>query len=385
MRIFVFSGSYLPTRTSGGTVRAIAGVVTHLGDEHEFHVVTPDHDVGSTVFPGVASGSWQSVGKATVYYAPPRDLVPHRLAALVSAVQPDAYYVNSLLSPQFGISPVMLRWIGAIPDRPLALAPRGELHPAALRIKRVKKQAFLQICRRLPAYANVQWQAGSPAETADIQREFGRDARIAVARDLTSLSTPASLSRPTKRQGELSLGCLARITPIKNLVRALEMLRHVEGQIQYDIYGPVLEPRYFEACRRVARGLPPNIRVRFAGEIPHDSAIETMALHHALFLPTLGESFGHAILESLLAGCMLVISDQTPWRGLGPRGVGWDLPLKDEGGFVRALQTCVDMDDSEFAAASRRARDYGAAALTSGEAVEENRAMFEQLRRSRPS
>lgn len=221
MRILVFSGSYIPTRNSGGTARAIAGVVAHLGNEYEFRIITRDRDAGSTrPFPEVSSGSWQRVGNATVYYAPPRDIVPDRLARLARSVVPDAYYVNSFLSPEFGSSPVILRWVRAIPDRPIVLAPRGELHPAALRLKRVKKQAFLQLSRRLPAYADVQWQAGSEAEAGDIRKHFGPGARIAIARDLTTLQPSCTVPRPTKRRGQLSLACLARITPIKNLLSA---------------------------------------------------------------------------------------------------------------------------------------------------------------------
>lgn len=381
MRILVLSGSYLPTRRSGGTVRAIEGLVSALGDEHDIRVVTPDRDPGSNEpFAAVQSAGWQQVGKANVYYVPPHDLAPHRLSRIARAVGPDVYYVNSLLSPQFGIVPVMLRWSGAMPRRPLVLAPRGELHPAALGLKATKKRLFLAVATRSGAYRRVLWQAGSEAEAEDIRYRFGSDARVAVARDLAALDASGPVAARAKSAGAVSLACLARITPIKNIVGALRMLRHVRGDVEYVIYGPAAEPRYFETCQLVARSLPGNVRVRFAGELAHERVIGAMGSHHALFLPTLGESFGHAILESLLAGCMLVISDRTPWRGLQARGVGWDLPLEEETAFQNALRRCVEMGDAEFSERSERARALGRATLADRDAVDASRRLFDQAR-----
>ena len=49
--------------------------------------------------------------------------------------------------------------------------------------------------------------------------------------------------------------------------------------------------------------------------------------HHVFLFPTLGENFGQVILEAMTAGCAILISDATPWRGLQEKGYGWELPL----------------------------------------------------------
>jgi glycosyltransferase involved in cell wall biosynthesis len=71
-----------------------------------------------------------------------------------------------------------------------------------------------------------------------------------------------------------------------------------------------------------------------------------------LFLPSLGENFGHVIVEALSAGCPILISDRTPWRGLAERGVGWDLPLEDPAGFRGVIDACCV---EEFEERRRRA------------------------------
>jgi glycosyltransferase involved in cell wall biosynthesis len=379
MRILTFCATYLPAQR-GGTVQAVAGLVGRLGGEVDFYVFTADRYPGDPQpHADIQPGVWQRRGDASVYYAPPRDLAPHRVARAVTSVQPDAYYVNSLLSPVFATVPVFLRWLGRIPDRPMVLAPRGELHPAALALKRGKKRAFLELVRRLPAYADLLWQAGSEDEADQIRRVFPR-AQVAVARDLSVFRDAPDLPRQKKEPGELAVAYLSRITPMKNLAGALAMLGHLKGDIQLDVYGPCAEGDYLRKCQNVMRQLPGHVRVRFMGEIPHDRVLEALSAHHVFLLPTLGESFGHAILEALLAGCIPIIGNQTPWRDLQRAGAGWDLPPGDEQAFVRALQACVDMEDEEHAQRWAAARALGASAARSRDAVEENRALFERLR-----
>ena len=98
---------------------------------------------------------------------------------------------------------------------------------------------------------------------------------------------------------------------------------------------------------------------------------------HDLFLfPTLGENFGHVIVEALLTGCPVVISDQTQWCNLEALGVGWDLPLSEPKRFREVLQQCADMGPEEHAAMCTRAAAFGAGRANDPAVIEENRALF---------
>ncbi len=101
-----------------------------------------------------------------------------------------------------------------------------------------------------------------------------------------------------------------------------------------------------------------------------------MREHDLFFLPTLGENFGHVILEALCAGCPVLISDQTPWRGLEEKGVGWDLSLSKPEMFREVLQRCVDMNDEEYMKWSERAREYGVNVSRDDNVVKQNRQLF---------
>src|SRR5438132_620616 len=51
---------------------------------------------------------------------------------------------------------------------------------------------------------------------------------------------------------------------------------------------------------------------RYCGPIPHEQVAGVLSDNDLLYLPTLGENFGHIIVESFAAGCPVLISDCTP-------------------------------------------------------------------------
>jgi glycosyltransferase involved in cell wall biosynthesis len=380
MRILTYCGAYLPGYKAGGPLRSIAGLVKHLGRSFEFWVVTRDRDYGDTrPYPGVPVSRWTKLGDAQVYYASPAELTPWGIRRISRSAAPDVYYVNSLFDRWFSILPLALRGAGLVPPRPCVLAPRGELSPGALGLKAIKKGGFLAIARWLSIYRNVTWQASSPAEAADIQSRFPR-ANVVVAGNLTDASgAEVSTVRVPKRPGALSLAFVSRITPKKNLPFALRLLAQVRGDVDYHVYGPIEDQSYGERCRAEAARLPSNIRVTFHGAVAPDTVALELARHHALLLPTLGENFGHAIFEALLAGCVAIIGDQTPWRELEQRGAGWDLPVNDSSAFVAALQRTIDMDDMSFARASANARAVATERMMSAGVFEQNRRLFRDI------
>src|SRR5205823_1312596 len=129
--------------------------------------------------------------------------------------------------------------------------------------------------------------------------------------------------------------------------------------------------------------LPTNIRVRAHGNLPHQQVIPTLSAYDLFFLPTLGENYCYVILEALVAGCPVLISDQTPWRNLPELGVGWDLPLQQPQLFRDALQRCVDMGAAEFQEYSERAHGYGIMRSNDPDLVDQHRAFFlRHLRRN---
>ncbi|MGA2032743.1 MAG: glycosyltransferase, partial [Thermoguttaceae bacterium] len=291
----------------------------------------------------------------------PHQINPRTFRGILNETPYDAVYLNSFFSPRFTIVPLALRRLRLVPRRPLVLAPRGELSAGALSIKRRKKWAFIQLARAAGLYGETLWQASSAHEEAEIRNIFGPKASVQIAPNLRGHLAGEDLGETACRKaaGSLSVAFLSRISRKKNLDGALRMLAHQQGRIDFHIYGPHEDANYWHSCLGLIETMPPNIRVCDHGTVDPGTVVSVFRRHHLFLLPTLGENFGFAILESLSAGCPVLISDRTPWRGLEAKGVGWDLPLEPSSAFERVLQQCVKMDNDAFQQLSRAAARFG--------------------------
>lgn len=377
--ILTFVDHYLPGYKAGGPIRTLANMVDKLGDEFEFKIVTSDRDFcDMKPYPGIKIDDWNRVGKADVFYLSPRMRSLKEVKKILCVTEHDVIYLNSFFSSHFTIKPLLLRRLRLILDRPLVIAPRGEFSPGALGLKNLKKLVYIATAKALGLYKKAVWQASSNHEEVDIRQWFGNDVRIIIAPNLPPVihSTDELSPKGGKIKGCLKIVFLSRISRMKNLNGALKMLSGLKGKVDFNIYGPMEDKTYWVECQKIIGNLPGNIAVQYCGSVKHDKVGAVMREHDILFFPTLGENFGHVILEALCAGCLLLISNQTPWRDLEAKGVGWDLPLDRPELFRDILQKCVNMNNAEYIKWSERAREYGLVVTKDDGVVEQNWKLF---------
>jgi glycosyltransferase involved in cell wall biosynthesis len=361
--ILAFTNWFLPGNKGGGSVSAIVNLIELLGDEFRFHVITRDRDLAEkSAYEGLQMDHWITVGKARVLYT--GDLSFANLRRHVLNVDPDVIYLNSFFSPMTR-KILFLRRAGLLKDSAVILAPQGELSPGSLSLKPLRKWLYRNTAIRAGICRGVTWQASSELESRHITAATKGEIPAAAQLILTPnaprpdlLRFPLESRQPEKRLGKLRLIFLSRIARTKNLHFALEAVAAARGDIQFEIVGPAEDPKYWGECQKRARNLPANIVVRNAGPVGREDVNRALLQHHFLLLPTLGENFGYVIIEALAVGCPVIISDQTPWRGLRAAGVGWDLPLGRLDLWRNTLQECVDMHDEEYQRMSRRAREF---------------------------
>jgi glycosyltransferase involved in cell wall biosynthesis len=399
--IFTLVCAYLPGYRAGGPIRSIENLVTVLGSEFHFRIVTLDRDLGDKLpFPGIVVNRWVRVGHADVMYTRPGLRGVLGMCALFRSVDRNTIlYLNSFLNRRFSMLAMLMCWLKLCGPRCVVIAPRGEFSPGAMKLKRRRKLLCIRISRWLGLHRGLIWHASSEFEAVDIRRHFplarhvdvasilpaenvksGRSgiSEVATASDVPGIAPPWSLDKCPKVPGHLGAVFVSRLSPKKNLAGALKMLQGVSGDVSFDIYGPAENAAYWEECQGLIAALPANIRVRYWGEIEHEGIGQVFAEHDLFLFPTLGENYGHVICEALSSGCPVLISDQTPWRNLEAEGVGWDIPLSETERFRSVLQQCVEGDEEWYAALSMRARNYAAKRTSDPEIIAANRRLFQR-------
>jgi glycosyltransferase involved in cell wall biosynthesis len=381
--ILVFNGFYLPGFKAGGPIRTLANMAEGLAEDFSFRIVTRDRDAGDVhPYPGIHVNQWNTLGGSHVFYADPRGASFRGIVQLLRETNPDVVYLNSFFDPTFTVRPLVARFAGFVDSRtPWVIAPRGEFARAALAVKPFKKTAFLAIAKAARLYKGLVWQASSEHERQDIEREFGIPLdQIRVAPDMTSPIAATAPSRHERQRGDacLRLCFLSRISPMKNLDFAIEVLRGAQRPITFDIYGPIDDHAYAAACREAAASLPSNVRVAWKGEVGHQHVGTTFAGYDAFFFPSRGENFGHVVFESLAAATPVLVSDRTPWRDLDARNAGWVRPLEKEA-FLAVIEALAAMPEQERLAMSQAAWKYSCEIARSSDVRIRNKALFADL------
>jgi glycosyltransferase involved in cell wall biosynthesis len=347
-RVLMFIGHYLPARHAGGPLRSTASMVEGL-PECEFHVFTSETDFKSDeMLEGIAVNRWQWRGRALVFYASARRRRWFVLPRVVRGAAPDLIYLHGYFARRFTMPVLVLRRLGFLPRLPVILAPRGEFSPGALQLKSRRKQFYLNLARRLGLYRNVVWHACSAVEVEDIRQVHGPRVQIVEAANFPAVPSPdAPAMHRRKGLPDCRLVFLSRISPKKNLLGAIETLVRVCESVVFDVYGPIEDVAYWVRCEAAARDLPANVRMQYRGEVAPDGAEKVFAGYDALFLPTLGENYGHVIVEAWAAATPVLISDRTPWTELEADRVGWSAPPDDYATFAERIEALAQMDEAE--------------------------------------
>jgi glycosyltransferase involved in cell wall biosynthesis len=376
-------------------------LVEELSEYLDFMIVTADRDLGQRdPYQGIILNEWTPVGCGRVLYTQSGLCGSLHAWAVIRQEPFDVLYLNSFFSPAFSFVPLVMRRLGLLRRTPVILAPRGEFASAALRRKGLKKSIYRVLVRWTGLFTGTTWQASSEVEARDIRDANGTRAKIVIASDIggtgaadhgrrtrpvaliageiagSSQATSVVSSIPRKESGQLNLVYVGRIHPHKQLIWALQVLGCVRGQVRLDVIGPIEDGRYWQKCLQLSASMREGSSMRYNGKMSHDEVLKQLETHHALFLPSLSENYGHSIVEALSVGRPVIVGDLTPWHQLQQSNAGWDIPAGDLGQYIAAVQTLVDCRQEEYSVFCDGALHYYQAHCNRSMAIEENHKLF---------
>ncbi len=374
--MLVLLGAYWPGHDATGPNQSFRALATALGHDFAFKVVARDRPFGSDRALATA-GEWVEGGHAQFRYCGVSSVSGARgLGDIVRTTPHDMLMMNGFFDREFTLPALMLRRLGRIPRRPVILSTRGEFAGGALGIKGGRKRAYLALARRLGLHRDVWLHATGPGEAEDIRRVYPFSRGVLVAPNVRRLGPLPAPPEPRAGTSPLRLAFLGRIARVKNLDYALRVLGEVRSPVSFDIFGPVGEAGYWQECRAAIARLPSNVTVTHKGVIANEDVPATLASYDALFLPTKGENFGHAIFDALEAGVPVLISDRTSFQDLERHGAGWSLPLADPSRFAQVIEEVAAMSEADRQRMRAAARRLAERTIEEGGAVARNREML---------
>ncbi len=343
--ILIFSDWFSPGYKAGGPIRSIENIAALLGDRA--YIVTSDRDLGDKdAYSDVLFNQWITWKHgAHVMYITSDQIGDARLEEVMSLRKSSVWYLNSMFSKRFTIAPLRYRKKMNLANK-LILAPRGMLHPNAIKFKRWKKLLFLYVLKKLGWIKNVVWQATSVHEKEYILEYFGKEERVVLNANIPTFHT--FRAEPNWTNSSQVWVMLTRFSEEKGVLEGLDWwAKHpFSQQVKMLVVGPHENEEYSKKVEQwVAQH--PDQDVQLLGSLRVDDYYPLLQQAHFLFSPTRGENYGHAIAESLLMGLPVIVADTTPWRNLTERKIGFDFE-RSEMGLHAVMDVISKMTEEDY-------------------------------------
>jgi len=373
-KVLIFIDYFFPGYKAGGILRSVYNLVNNVRNI-DFFIVTRDRDLGEKQsYSGVSKYKWIKNPHFYVMYLSQKDETVNVSIKIIDEISPDYIYVNCIYSFRYSIIPIVIAKIFK-KEIKFIVAVNGMLSKEALNLKRVKKYIFLKFIRLSCIYRHVTWHATNTHEQRDIFNIFGKSINTIIAPYIVDFKHIKYYKR-IKHKNDLRLCYISRISKKKNLLWAINLLKNVKTTVNYKIIGPIEDVIYFDHCMNAAKALPSNVTVEYIGEIPFHNVILELQEYHFLFFPTLHENFGHVIIESMLAGCPVIISKNTPFHNLNEINAGWNLSLENIPQWVQVIEYCSLMEQDEYNLINYSAYQYAKRYINDYKIIELNYRLF---------
>lgn len=309
-KVLIIAPYYKPGFRAGGPIQSIYNLCKLVGDSMELYVLTQSKDLGSEQRMEVVENKWLEFENHFVKYL---DVTHFNGIAVYRECQnlnAKVVYFNSFFSPTTWMFKGYMLFKSL--DVKIIIAPRGELDKGALFFGSIRKHVFL-IFYKLFLNRGYVFHATSEKEINEIRDWFPN--QIVFIENIPRVMD----YRPVKIAKEYestNLAFISRISSKKNLKFCIDILSilEIEGILNFDIIGPIEDESYWKSTVKLFEKLPKNIVVRYLGEIRQEQMLDFTVQYHYLFLPTLGENYGHVIYECLSYGIPVMVSDKSPWK-----------------------------------------------------------------------
>lgn len=352
MKILINSNYFYPGIKSGGNLASIKNLIESFSQTYQFHLITRDRDLGDKKnYDNIVLNKWIKIKNHQIRYVSKNKQTFNEFRKIINQGNYKLIYLNSFFDI-FTIKILILNKLLFIKNISIILAPKGELSINALKIKKLKKLIFLFFFKKIfNIYNDVYFLASTVDEKKEIENQnFKNKKLVYVARDIVERKE-ISYEKATnfKSKNILNLCYISRITPKKNLLLLLDYLSKFKKKYVLHIYGHVDDKKYFLSCQNLINKINKHeVLIKYMGIIKPKNVVNTLNKYHLMILLTKNENFGHIIFESFNAGTPVLISNETIWKDLEKKKIGWNISIENNHEFINKLKYLSNCSKNEY-------------------------------------
>lgn len=361
-KILTFNGVYKPGYKGGGPVKSISKMSQLLTDKVSFKVVCADRDYGDEdSYQNIVPNCWTKIDHEEVYYhtgSPSFTM----LSKVINNTDYNVIYLNGYFSLYTIFVLLLIKFKKIKEPEKLIISPRGDFTEGKSNsiLKFLKKKLYIFISKLTIVPKDVEWHTTSKEESSVTKSLFGNKHKIHEVSNLSFVREEINFNKLSKNKNNLKICYISRITPKKNLAYILEVLRDLPNNldIEFNIYGPIFDNQYWDKCKLLIKELPSNVKTFYNGSVEPNRIGEILREHHLMFFPTFGENYGHIIVESLVNGCPILISNNTPWQTVENLNIGYIIDLEKKREFNEAIIKMASLEQEQSNVMRENANKY---------------------------
>lgn len=374
-KILIFNGYYYPAKNCGGPVTSIENIVNSCYDEFDFYIVCYNHDWNDTIPFNRDINIWYELGNAQVMYVPDSylDFSITHMKELFISLKPNLVWFSGVLTPN---NKIVAAICGKKYNIPILFSPRGEVSADRIALKKYKKVLYLKLVNLLGIFKKCFFHGTSDDEIAGLKKYFKPvDDHLFKVANISILQQP-DIIKYYKQKDRLRVMFFSRIHEVKNLLYAVKCVCNCKQKIDFDVYGPMESPDYWEECMRVFNSAPVNINIKYCGIISKENLSQTIQKYDCFLFPTINENYGHVIAEALANSRPVILSKgTTPWDDLDCVA-GYAIELNSPQTFTDKLDYYASLDNKQFEDIINSTKEYFKHKTISDGAIEGHKEMF---------
>ncbi len=238
---------FWPGHEATGPNQSFNSLAASLHEEFEFKVVA----VNRSEVPAAHGRDWHDERTYSIRYVRGQAIRVGDVISVMRDTPHDLLVLNGFFDRFLTIPALMARRMGLTPSPPVILSPRGEFSAGRAALAKKHKQLYLAANRRLGLLDGVTMHSTGEDEARDIRQHCPWASEIVIAPNIRSIEPgfqPIDFS--SRAQQPLRLVFLSRIDRKKNLHYALDVIQILGEPVTLDIYGPVTDEAYWQACQK---------------------------------------------------------------------------------------------------------------------------------------
>lgn len=353
-----------------------------LNHDYDFKIITLDRDfTEKKPYPNIKHDKWIKDNNSIILYLKESLKIFVNIYKIIRYCEYNIIYFNSFLNPRFTIYPLLLIKIFR-PSKKILIALRGEFMHGDWQNKKLKKELYLIFYKYIISVYNTFYHVTSKEELKELSKRINprpESTFIAPNYKYIDFLKHNYFKKLSIKKDILKVIFISRIAPTKNLLYTIKLFREIKFNVIFTIAGPIDDRNYWKECLSAIDTLPKNILVNYMGSLEHEAVLKHLSRNDLFILTTKGENYGHIILESLLMGTPVLISDKTYWKNLIEKNVGWDIPLDKRGQYISTINLIYEMKNDEYMQIRYNAHEYAKNILDDDNTINANKKMLQNI------